>query len=93
MYLFIGCREDGGAEDGSEAGSDDEQADMLAMFDDAPNDNQRRWCWGRFCIEREYNLFKPPSIYNNNSVPFHREKALVDSFSEYCNFHSEHRQT
>ena len=35
MYLFMGCREDGGAEDGSEAGSDDEQADMLAMFDDA----------------------------------------------------------
>ena len=34
MYLFIGCREDGGAEDGSEAGSDDGQADMLAMLDD-----------------------------------------------------------
>ena len=34
MYLFRGCREDGGAKDGSEAGSDDEQADMLAMFDD-----------------------------------------------------------
>ena len=34
MYLFIGCREDGGAEDGPEAGSDDKQADMLAMFDE-----------------------------------------------------------
>ena len=34
MYLFRGCREDGGAEDGPEAGSDDKQADMLAMFDD-----------------------------------------------------------
>ena len=34
MYLFRGCREDGGAEDRPEAGSDDEQADMLAIFDD-----------------------------------------------------------